>query len=399
MSSNPNDTTQTSRIAWVHSHFLCWTGGAKFVHEVSRRLNKSIPVDILVERCSPEIREMYRSQGIEVIEINNSSSPSIIYWILFPYYLIKNILALRNMRRKYTTFIASIFPMNFAVLAAGIKKYVAYVLEPFAFFYDRHMIAGFPFLKRVCLSLLAFFYSRLDIFGVNNAAKVLTINETTARWVNAIYGCQSTPSFLGVDTEYFSPRFNHLREKYAGRKTVIHSTDFTPLKRTWDAVNAIEHVRTKIPEVKLLITCTIEDKNEIEELTKYIKTNSLEDHIEILGHLSEEDLVYYYSLADVSLYVGIGRGASAASLFVLECMACGTPGVRTNFTHDEIEHGVSGFLYRPGDDEALNRYLIELLSNDPLRERFGHAARQRVVEQYQWDSVAQCFLDTIHKLV
>ena len=384
------------RMAWLHSHLLLWSGGARFIYEVSRRIHRTIPVDILVEQSSPKIRQLFEAEGMRVIPINRKSSTSLWYWLLFPYYLAQNIRYLRQCKSHYSFILASIFPMHYAAYRADIKPYSAYVLEPFAFFHDHDMIRGFPFWKRIPLWILSCLYKKLDVAGVRKASSVMTINSGTAAWTKEIYGCDAVSSYLGVDTTLFAPKDKPaLTEKYRGRKIVIHSTDFTPLKRTWDAVKAIESCRHEVPEVKLLITQSSENRDEIDKLNRYIAQKGLGDHVELVGYLSHEDLPFYYSLADISLYTGIGRGASAASLFVLECMACETPGIRTRFTEDEIIHDVSGFLYTPGNTRQLQEYLIRLLRDDDMRKRFGKAGREKVVRDYSWDAVSNRFLTFI----
>lgn len=386
------------RMAWVHSHLLLWSGGARFIYEVSRRIHKTIPVDIIVEQCSPKIRQLFETEGMHVIEINRKSSTSLVYWLLFPYYLSRDIQYLRQCKSYYSFVLASIFPMHYAASQAGMTPYSAYVLEPFAFFHDHDMIRGFPLWKRLPLWILSCLYKKLDVAGVRSASSVMTINGGTAAWTKEIYGCDAVSSYLGVDTTLFAPKDRlDLINKYKGRKIVIHSTDFTPLKRTWDAVKAIESCRHAVPEVKLLITQSSENRDEIDKMNRYIVQKGLGDHIELVDYLSHDDLPFYYSLADISLYTGIGRGASAASLFVLECMACETPGIRTRFTEDEITHDESGFLYTPGDTRQLQEYLVRLLRDDAMRKRFGRSAREKVVREYSWDSVSKRFLTFMEK--
>ncbi len=387
-----------NKIAWLHSHFLRWAGATKFVYEVARRIHHFTPVDMIVERCSPQVRAMYDAAGMEVIEINSRSSTSMLYWSLLPLYLRRDIRRVTELKGRYSAFVTSMFPMNYVAWKAGAHPQLNHVFEPFAFFHDEDMIRDFPFLKRPLLRLLAASYKRLDVQGVRASAAVTTLNEGKARWIRKIYGREPELTFLGVDTEPFSPKSNGLRSRYAGRKVVIHSTDFTPLKRTPEAVDAIDRIRHAVPAVKLLITCSFADPRGVKMLEREIRARRLGDHVEFVGFVPHDQLPDYYSLADVFLYTGIGRGAGATSLFVLECMACGTPGVRTNFTGDEIEHGVSGFLYDPDDRRSLDRHLLELLRQDALRERFGQAARRRVVERYSWDATAERLRKTLLSL-
>ncbi len=377
------------RVAWLHSHFLMWAGGTKFVFEVARRLNRTIPVDMIVERCAPEIAKMYADEGMRVIEISNRSSTSMLYWGLFPLQLAREVRRLRKLKANYSAFIASMFPMSAVAVAAGAHPLTTYLMEPFAFFHDEDMIAGFSPPRRQLLEVLARSYRWLDRWGVRHSEQVLTINSGTARWVQQIYGRQADTTLLGVDTQKFAPRPSRFAEQWEGRRIVVHSTDFTPLKRTSVAIDAVAALRADLPSVLLLITCSFDDAEKIAELRDSIRRRGLQDHVVVLGSVSHDDLPHYYARAHASLYTGIGKGASAASLFVLECMACGTPGIRTDFTEDEVAHGESGFLFAAQDEQALRNHLRTLLTDEPLRARFGVAARERVVATYSWDAVAE----------
>jgi glycosyltransferase involved in cell wall biosynthesis len=380
------------RVGWLHSHLLMWAGGTKFVFEVARRVHRTVPVDMIVERAAPEIAAMFAAEGMRVIEIAARSSTSMFYWATFPLHLAEDVRRVRALKAGYTSFAASMFPMSPVALLAGARPLTTYVMEPFAFFHDEEMIAGFPAGKRLLLKALATSYKWLDVWSVKASDRVLTINAGVADWVRAIYGREADTSLLGVDTALFSPERTRFAERWPGRRVIIHSTDFTPLKRTGAAIDAVAALRAELPSVLLVITCSHDDTAKINALKAELARRGLSDHVEVLGRVSHDDLPHYYARADASLYTGVGKGASAASLFVLESMACATPGVRTHFTQDEVQHEVSGFLYDPNDEAALRGYLKRLLSDDALRARFGEAARQRVVESYSWDEVAERFL-------
>ena len=393
------------KIAWLHSHFLLWTGGTKFVYEVSRRVNRQIPLEMYVEKTSEEARRLYRAEGIPLHEINTRTSRSKLYWLFFPFFLRRNVARLKAVMNRHPVFISTMFPMHAAAHKAGVSRYVVYLFEPFAFFYDEDMIRGFPPIKRLLLRLLALLYKPLDREAVRQAVEVITVNEGTSVWIKDIYGRDAAQSYVATDPDFFypipatDPVMQELRTRYRGRKIVVHSTDFTPLKRTWDTVRAVEEAARNVPNVRLLITQSNDDKKEIERLQKYIRQNNLEDHIELLGCLKAKDLPYYYSLADVFVYSGVGSGASSASLFVLECMACGTPGIRTDFAKDEVIDGESGFLYRHDNPKVLVERLVKLLTDDALCGQFGQAARKRILEQYSWDAVTQSIVECLQAVL
>lgn len=52
-----------------------------------------------------------------------------------------------------------------------------------------------------------------------------------------------------------------------------------------------------------------------------------------------------------------------------------------------LQNGVSGFLFPPGDREALRAHLRRLLSDPAKRRAMGEAARRRIEERFSWDVV------------
>lgn len=71
-------------------------------------------------------------------------------------------------------------------------------------------------------------------------------------------------------------------------------------------------------------------------------------------------------------------------------MACGRPVVATAVGGliDTVLDGVVGRLVPPRDPAALAGALRELLADEPLRARYGAAARHRAVTRYRWAQVA-----------
>jgi glycosyltransferase involved in cell wall biosynthesis len=89
----------------------------------------------------------------------------------------------------------------------------------------------------------------------------------------------------------------------------------------------------------------------------------------------------------------------AMPLSVIEAAACGLPCVASAVggIPDVIEDGVSGWLLPPGDAGALASALPPAL--DPaLGARRGQAARQRVVERFDFDRNACRYRDLFLEL-
>jgi len=85
----------------------------------------------------------------------------------------------------------------------------------------------------------------------------------------------------------------------------------------------------------------------------------------------------------------------------LEAMACGVPVVASAVggLTDTVVAGRTGLLVPPRDIPALADALEELLDDPQARRRMGAAGRERVLERYRWDVVAESTLELYERLV
>ncbi|MFZ2855012.1 MAG: glycosyltransferase [Rhodocyclaceae bacterium] len=69
---------------------------------------------------------------------------------------------------------------------------------------------------------------------------------------------------------------------------------------------------------------------------------------------------------------------------VLEAMLLGKPVIASDVvgSRELVKHGLSGFLYPYGDEDALADHLQQLLQNAELRREMGAAGRQDVLQNY-----------------
>jgi glycosyltransferase involved in cell wall biosynthesis len=74
----------------------------------------------------------------------------------------------------------------------------------------------------------------------------------------------------------------------------------------------------------------------------------------------------------------------------LEAMACSKPVVASAVggLTDTVVDSITGIHVPPRNSEALARALHSLLSDPVRREEYGHAGRDRAVQRYSWDRVA-----------
>lgn len=109
---------------------------------------------------------------------------------------------------------------------------------------------------------------------------------------------------------------------------------------------------------------------------------SLEEKIGSLGMKGRvllagmrQDVLPFLRRADVVVLSTIGR--EGLSVALIEGAAAGRPLVGSDLggIPEVIEHGLNGFLFRPGDTRELARALERLITDPELRERMGQRSR------------------------
>ena len=76
---------------------------------------------------------------------------------------------------------------------------------------------------------------------------------------------------------------------------------------------------------------------------------------------------------------------------LLEGMACGSPAICTDVgaMPEVVEDGVTGFVVPPNDPAVLRARLRWLRAHPAATTAMGHAARERVLRQFNWESVVE----------
>jgi len=195
----------------------------------------------------------------------------------------------------------------------------------------------------------------VDVFGVTNEIRVI------ANFVNC---------------ETYAPT-----EKAAGGdKTLIHVSNFRPVKRVLDCVRILAEARKQVP-AHLLMVGDGPDRGPAQRLAHEL---GVDRHVTFLGKQDhvERLLPKAHALLMPSELEGFGLAA-------LEAMACGVPPVATNVggVPELITPGVDGFLETPGDIPAQAARVVELLSSDDVHERMAQAARQTAVARFCTDHI------------
>ena len=166
-----------------------------------------------------------------------------------------------------------------------------------------------------------------------------------------------------------------------------------PNKGHFHALEAIRRAR----EFGVDVTYAIAGEGPIREaVAAKIAELSLESAVELLGTVSESEVMELLSKADGFLLTSVGKG-EAWPVAVMEAMGAGLPVISSiiGATPEMITDGSDGFLVPQKDEEAIAKKIIELARDTKLRARVGSAARITAQKRFDVEKSAGDLLRSI----
>ena len=194
----------------------------------------------------------------------------------------------------------------------------------------------------------------------------------------------------GIDLETF--KTNNEIKKVPFKIVTTASADI-PLKGLRYLIGALPSVLKDYPKCTLSVIGRAKARGEI---AKQIQRLSLDSKISFHSELSESDIVYLYSSAEIavipSLYEGFGFGAG-------EAMACGVPLISTHSGGLKEVVGNAAIEVRPRDSEGISNAIVDLFSNPDKREHYKKVVRERVEREFQWLNTAKKYVEIFEEEV
>jgi N-acetyl-alpha-D-glucosaminyl L-malate synthase BshA len=162
--------------------------------------------------------------------------------------------------------------------------------------------------------------------------------------------------------------------------TLMHISNFRPVKRTEDVVRIFARVRETL-DARLVL---VGDGPEYARTRELVETLGLGSSVRYVGVVDE--VAPLLKAADLLL---LPSETESFGLVALEAMASGVPVVASDVggLPEVVEHGVTGFLAPVGDIDAMAAYCVEILGDCEVAKRFGRAARARAAQVFDYASL------------
>ena len=162
-------------------------------------------------------------------------------------------------------------------------------------------------------------------------------------------------------------------------------------KGVFDILQAVPTVRDAHPDVQFVFVGGEAARGNRDEIERRCKEADLDGAVRFLGPVTGPAKLQLFQRATLFILPSYGENLPYA---LLEAMAVGLPAVTTpvGAIPEIVEDGHNGFLIQPGDYAALARRIIQLLEDEPLRQRMGLANKRLIRDSYLPDVAMSQFV-------
>jgi N-acetyl-alpha-D-glucosaminyl L-malate synthase BshA len=198
---------------------------------------------------------------------------------------------------------------------------------------------------------------------------------------------------MGIDLAKFQESISFdMKKKHKTSQIILNVGRLIDWKGTIYLINAMPDIIQKYPDTILLI---VGSGPEHPTLIQRVREQGLENSVSFLGIISNEELLSYYHSADVFVLPSINKEGKTEALGVvlLEAMASGCPVIGSNVggIPDIIVDGENGFLVPEQRPDILAEKIVQLLSDDELKEKFRNNGFTRIQQSFTWDHIVNQF--------
>jgi len=333
---------------------------------------------------NPNLNIKVKTESIDKTQIRKSESTKKALSI------VPDALALRKLVTKHKNNCDLINPHNIPAAWASIKhgKPVVWMMnEPPDIYVNEAPSQLLTGLKNVGTATDKLLINRyVDQICVNSA---LTYKQAKKR-----YGQEPVKVLFGIDyNTYTKGNPKKTIEKYNLHKNFIVVTIgwISPQKNQFSSIRAIEKIREKIPEIKLILAGRGE--NSYERLLKnYVRSKKLEEHVIFTGYISEEEKRDLYHACHIGLYPFKGQGGLLVPFETL----CASKPVIVSPTF-----GSADLINQNGLPVTQNytETLQEVYSKYSYYQKLASEAKKFVQTELSWPKYGERLLKVFEKVV
>ncbi|MFC5684470.1 glycosyltransferase family 4 protein [Flavobacterium sp. MAHUQ-51] len=227
------------------------------------------------------------------------------------------------------------------------------------------------------------------------ADALLSVSQFTADKTNEIFGLQKQFTIIPNSIDVTS--FEKNKEIAEANNTILYFGSLIRKKGLLELPLIFNKVIEKNPEAKLIVVGKdvpdiISGLSSTWEMMKSLFSEQALLNVNYLGSVPYHEIQKYINEATVCVFPSF---AEALPVSWIEAMAMQKAIVASNigWATDVIDHTVNGFLVNPKTHKEYAAAILNLLTDESVREVIGKAARQKVTDKFSIDTVAKQSLE------
>ena len=231
-------------------------------------------------------------------------------------------------------------------------------------------------------------------------------NQRTKRKISNLFEIADTSIVLGSDWEKYIKTIsknanvvvvnNSINipsidiEKSPKKKRILFLGALIKRKGTIDLLQSINQlIKQNVNDFELIIAGSGEEEN---YLKTFAKENNLQNYVNFLGWIEADEKKDIISNTDILVLPSYNEGLPIA---ILEAMSYGAAIISTDVgSISEIIDG-NGYLFKPGDIDAMSNYLKELIINDNLlfdmRQKSRNISKQKFSDDVFFNKIESIY--------
>lgn len=232
---------------------------------------------------------------------------------------------------------------------------------------------------------LKWYNKPLISWALRHATKVIAISQESAHWAKKWSARQVSVVYEGIDTEKFKLfQRNKQEEKREFLLLTVSPLEETAILRKdlESLLMALNEVVKTISNVRLII---VGKKGSGYPMTRRIAEDlKIEKNVFFTDYIPDHELLKLYQLCDVFVLPSIHEGFPTVCA---EAQACGRAVISTNASSvpEVIENMKSGLLVNVKSPKELASAIIQLLSDENVKQQMGMYGRKIIVTKFSKD--------------
>lgn len=202
----------------------------------------------------------------------------------------------------------------------------------------------------------------------------------------------------GIDSKIFdNSKWKKVKSKYnKNGKLLLFIGRIAPEKNIRYLLNCFSEVVKKIPSTKLLL---VGDGPSMKETKKIIKELKIKKNVILTGKIDYDELVKSSIFKASDLFV-TASVTENQPMTILEAQINGLPcvGINIRGMKDLVQNGYNGYLTEEKNPEEFSNRIIELLSNDKLRNKMKKNSLESV-KIHKLSKVIEIWEETYKELI